>query len=75
MSRSVSVGQSHRVKQLHLKDELLCNSHTKPALRLLKRHDGTRHDDDACVFSKCFPGVLLTPNILESDKVKFFCSE
>ena len=22
--------------------------------------DGTRHDDDVCVFSRCFPGVLLS---------------
>ena len=35
-------------------DELLCNSHRKPALWLLKRRDGTRHDDDVCVF-KVFP--------------------
>ena len=31
------------------------NSHRKLVLRLLKRHDGTRHDDDVCVFLRCFP--------------------
>ena len=32
-------------------------SHRKLALPLLKRRDGPRHDDDICVFSRCFPGV------------------
>ena len=49
---------SHRAKHLCLKDELLCNSHREPALWLLQRDDGTSHDDDAGVFSRCFPGVL-----------------
>ena len=47
-------GDSHRVKHLRLKDKLLCNAHRRPALGLLKRRDGTRHDDDVCVF-KVFP--------------------
>ena len=51
-------GDWHRAK--HLKDEPLCNSHRKPVLQLLKRCDGTRHDDDVGVFSRCFPGVLLS---------------
>ena len=47
-------GDSHRAKHLRLKDEPLCKSHRKPALRLLKRRDGTR---DFVVFSRCFPCV------------------
>ena len=45
----------------------VCNSHRKPTLRLLKRHDSTRHDDDVSVFSRCFPGVPpvnLNPQIV-----------
>ena len=34
------------------------NSHRKPALRLLKRRDGTHHDDDVGV-SQVFPEVLV----------------
>ena len=41
--------------RLHLKD-----SHRKPTLRLLQRCDGTCHDHDVCVFSRCFPSVLLS---------------
>ena len=48
---------SHRVKHLRLKGEPLCNSHRKPALCLLKRCDGTRHDDEVSVFLKCFSSV------------------
>ena len=48
---------SYRAKLWH-KGEPLCTLHRKSALRLLKRHDGTRHDD-FCVFSRCSPGVLL----------------
>ena len=51
---------SHGAKHLRLKDEPLCNSHRKPALRLLKRPDGTCYDDDVSVFSRCFPGVPLS---------------
>ena len=51
---------SHRAKHLRLKDEPLCNSHREPALRLLKRRDGTRHEDDVGVFSRCFPSVPLS---------------
>ena len=43
-----------------LKNEPLCNSHRKLALRLLKKRDGTRQDDDVGVFSRCFPGVPLS---------------
>ena len=53
-------GYSHRAKHLQLQDEPLCNSHRKPALQLLKRCDLTRHDNDVGVFSRCFPGVLLS---------------
>ena len=38
-----------------LKDELLCNLHRKMALRLLKRCEGPRHDDDVGVFSRLCP--------------------
>ena len=48
-------GDSHRAKQLRLKDDLLCNSHRKPALQFLKWRDG--HGYDVGVFSRCFPGV------------------
>ena len=47
---------SHEAKHC-CKEEPLRNSHRKPALWLLKRRDGTRHDDDVCVFSRGFPGV------------------
>ena len=40
----------HRAKHLRLKEEPLCNSHRKLELWLLKRHDGTRLDDDIGVF-------------------------
>ena len=58
-----AIGHSHRVKPLRLKDELLCNSHRKRTLRLLKRRDGTRHDDDAGVFPRC-PAVNLILRIV-----------
>lgn len=49
--------RSHRTKQLWRKYEPLCNSHSKPALRILKGHDGI------CwwvwFFSSRFPGVHL----------------
>ena len=48
---------SHRAKYLRLKDDPLCNSHSKLALRLLKWRDGTHHDDDICVFFMVFPQV------------------
>ena len=48
--------QADRI-EIRLKDKPLCNSHRKPALHLLKRGDRTHHDDDVCVFSRCFPGV------------------
>ena len=51
-----AVVRSHRAKHC-CKDQLLCNSNRKPVLRLLKRRDGTRHDDDVCVF-KGFPRCL-----------------
>ena len=54
-------------KHFCLKDELLCKSHRKPALRLLKRRDSTCHDGDVCVFSRCFPWcphVNLNPLIV-----------
>ena len=40
--------------------DLLCNSHRKLALQLLKRHDSTRHVDDVIddVFPRC-PSVDL----------------
>ena len=41
---------------LRLQEEPLCNSHRKPALWLLKRRDGTCHDDVG-VFTRCFPSV------------------
>ena len=45
-------------EQRQHKDEPLCNSHRKPALRLLKKCDDTHHEDDACVFFfKAFPPV------------------
>ena len=54
-------GDSHRPKQLRHKDELPCDSDRTPVLRLLKRRDGTHHDDDDVgVFSRCFPGVHLS---------------
>ena len=62
-----AVGHLHRAKQDHLKDKLLCNSHKKLVLQLLKRHDGTRHDDDVCVLSRCFPGTPLSPLIRAAD--------
>ena len=31
-------------------DAPVCHSHSKPTLRTLKRHDGTCHDDNVCVF-------------------------
>ena len=37
-----------------VRDKPLCNSHRKPVLRLLRRRDSLRHDDDVCVF-KVFP--------------------
>ena len=37
---------SHRAKHLRLH---VCNSHRKPALRLIKRRDGARHVDDVVV--------------------------
>ena len=43
-------GDSHKAKHLRLH---VCNSHRKPALRLLKRRDGTHHVDDVGVS----PGV------------------
>ena len=50
-----AIVRSHRAKH-RCEDEPLHNSHRKPALRLLKRRDGTRHDVDVCVFSRGFPG-------------------
>ena len=47
-------GDSHRAKYLHLH---VCNSHRKPALRLLKRRDGIRHVDDVGV-SQVFPLLI-----------------
>ena len=47
-------GDSHRAKHLCLH---VCNSHRKPALRLLKRRDGTRHFDDVVVSPGDPPGV------------------
>ena len=44
-----TVGRSHRATHRHRKDELLCKS-----------GDRMHHDDDVCVFSRCFPGVLLS---------------
>ena len=44
-------GDSHRAKHLLL---IACNSHRKLALRLLQRHDSTRHVDDDSV-SQVFP--------------------
>ena len=40
------------------KDKPLCNSHRKPALRLLKRRDSTHHDDDHVWVFKVFPRSL-----------------
>ena len=37
-----TVGCSHRAKHLRLKDKLLCNSHRKLVLRLLKRCDASQ---------------------------------
>ena len=37
----------------------ISHSHTAKQLRLLKSCGSTCHDDDVCVFSRCFPGVLL----------------
>ena len=53
-----TTGHSYRAKQCRCKNDLLCNSHRKQALRLLKRRDSTRYVDDVCVLSRCFPGVL-----------------
>ena len=88
---------SNRAKQLRCK--AICNSDRKLVPRNQKRHNGTHHDDDGCMFfTMCFPRCppvnlnmnLLTvynhmdavtkccdwdpdpPNILKSDKVKFF---
>ena len=49
-------GDLHRAKHIHLH---MCNSHRKPALRLLKRRDGTHHVDNVSVFPGVPPGVPL----------------
>ena len=61
-----AVVRSHSAKH-RCKDEPLRNSHRKLALWLLKKHNGTRHDDDVCVFSRGFPSVSpVHRNLMEA---------